>query len=64
MKIRNFLFAERPRGNLDKIWLDRIKDNLHKRKLMKTDENEIEFIEFDLVLFFYIEEYKMYRKQI
>ena len=31
---------------------------------MKTDEHEIEFIEFDLVIFFYIEEYKMYRKQI
>ncbi len=58
------MFAERSRGNLDKIWQDRIKDNLHKRKLMKTDENEIEFIEFDLVLFYYIEEYKMYRKYI
>lgn len=38
LKIRNFLFAERPRGNLDKIWHDRIHDNLHKKKLMKTDE--------------------------
>jgi hypothetical protein len=57
-KARGFLFSERLRGNMDVIWDTKIKDNVKRKRFNQNEETETEFIEFDIVLSFYIEEYK------
>ena len=46
------------RGNMDKNWETRIKNNIKKKRFNQAEETETEYIEFDLVLNFYIDEYK------
>jgi hypothetical protein len=43
---------------MDKIWDTRIKNNIKKQRFNQNEETDTEFIEFDLVLSFYIDEYK------
>ena len=52
------------RGNMDKNWETRIKNNVKKKRFNQNEETETEYIEFDLVLNFYIDEYKQLRSQI
>ena len=49
---------------MDKIWDTRIKNNIKKQRFNQNEESDTEFIEFDLVLSFYIDEYKQLRSQI
>ena len=58
----NYLYNDYPR-DLEK-WTKQIKSKIKKIKINKFDENETEFIETDLVLNFYMQEYKNLRKQI
>ena len=43
---------------MDKIWDIRIKNNIKKQRFNQYEETDTEFIEFDLALSFYIDEYK------
>ncbi len=58
----NYLYNEYPR-DIEK-WNKKIKSNVKKIKVNKFDENETEFIDIDLVMSYYIEEYKYLRRQI
>ena len=49
---------------MDKNWETRIKNNIKKKRFNQAEETETEYIEFDLVLNFYIDEYKQLRSQI
>lgn len=58
----NYLYNEHPRDI--EAWAIKIKAKVKKIKVNKFDENETDFIDVDLVMNYYMEEYKYQRRQI
>jgi hypothetical protein len=57
-----YLYNELPR-DVEK-WAKRIKSRVKKIKVNKLDDNETDFIDVDLVLSYYMEEYREVRKKV
>jgi hypothetical protein len=57
----SFIYNEFPR-DVEK-WNRRIKSKVIKKKVNKLDENETEFVDVDLVLSFYMDEFREVRKK-
>jgi hypothetical protein len=58
----SFIYNEFPR-DVEK-WNKRIKSRVIKKKVNKLDENETEFVDVDLVLSYYMEEFREVRKKV
>lgn len=58
----SFIYNEFPR-DVEK-WNKRIKSKVIKKKVNKLDENETEFVDVDLVLSYYMEEFREVRKKV
>ena len=56
----NFLYNENPR-DIER-WTKKIKSKVKKIKVNKFDENETEFVDIDLVMSYYMDEYKYLRR--
>lgn len=61
-KVMQYLYNELPR-DVEK-WAKRIKSRVKKIKVNKLDDNETDFIDVDLVLSYYMEEYREVRKKV
>lgn len=60
MKVRNLLYGDHPKDL--EAWQQQIKKNIQRMKVNELDEAETDFIDIDLVLSFYIEDYKKLRR--
>ena len=58
----SFIYNENPRDV--EMWNKRIKSRVIKKKVNKLDENETEFVDVDLVLSYYMEEFRELRKKV
>ena len=57
----SFIYNEFPR-DVEK-WNKKIKSKVIKKKVNKIDENETEFVDVDLVLSFYMDEFREVRRK-
>ena len=57
----SFIYNEFPR-DVEK-WNKKIKSKVIKKKVNKLDENETEFVDVDLVLRFYMDEFREVRRK-
>jgi len=60
--VLSFIYNENPRDV--EMWNKRIKSRVIKKKVNKLDENETEFVDVDLVLSYYMEEFRELRKKV
>lgn len=58
----NFLYVQKERDITR--WGKKIKANIRKIKINPTDENEVDFIDVDVLIKLYMEEYFDLRRQI
>ena len=60
-KVLTYLYGEPPRNKA--AWETRVRTNIKKIKVNKLDPSETDFIEFDLILSYYMEEYRKLRRK-
>lgn len=60
LKVMGFLYGDLPRDS--EKWTKKIKSQITKVRENKLDENETDFIDVDLVLSYYLEEYRNLRR--
>lgn len=60
-KVLSYLYGEPPRNKT--AWETRVRNHIKKIKVNKLDPSETDFIEFDLILSYYMEEYRKLRRK-